>query len=77
MLGMGDRLGEKHPDVIVVQRIDDVAPISFADDKAQVTKYAELLRDGRLLHLDIVGQLTNRAWVGSKSTEDSYPAGSS
>ncbi len=74
MLGMGDRLSEQHPDVIVVQGVDDVPTLAFTDDQAQMPEHAKLLGHGGLLHLYVGGQLANRARPGAEPAEDANPA---
>ena len=52
-------------DVIVVQRVDHLAPIALAHDEAEVTQHAELLGDGRLPHPDLARELPDRARAGT------------
>src|SRR5439155_6469 len=56
-----DGLVEQVGDVRVVQRVDDLAAAALADYEPEVSEDPQLVRDGRLLHVDGVGELANRA----------------
>jgi hypothetical protein len=56
---MGNGLGEQRPDVIVVERIDDLPPVAVADHQTKMTEDAELLRDRGLRHPDVARELTD------------------
>ncbi len=47
MLGVEDGLVEQRGDVVVVQRVDDLAPDALADDQPEVTQQAQLVGDRR------------------------------
>ena len=46
MLHMRDDLLEHLGNVVVVQRVDDLAPVATADDQPEVAHQPELMRDG-------------------------------
>ena len=46
VLDMRDGLLEQFPDMIVVEVIDDAAPIPMADDQPEVAQETKLMRDG-------------------------------
>jgi hypothetical protein len=75
VLGVGDGLGEEHPDVLVVEGVDHAAPAALADHESQVAQDAELLGYGRLLHRDLERQLTDRARSGAEAAQDPHAAG--
>jgi hypothetical protein len=45
-----DRFFEKDSHVVVMEGVDDSLALTLADDEAEVTQYAQLVRDGGLLH---------------------------
>ena len=55
VLGVRDGFAEQRADVVVVQRVDDVAPGASADHESEVAEYAQLLGHGGLFHLDRTG----------------------
>ena len=75
VLGVRDRLGQQQAHVVVVQRVDHLAPLTLADDEPQVTEHAQLLGDGRLPHADGLGELADRTRAGRQPAEDPHPAG--
>lgn len=52
MLDVIHGLRKKRCDVVVVKRVQHMFPLSPSDDQSQMTKGAELVGHGRLLHLD-------------------------
>src|SRR5579884_819496 len=70
---MGDGLSEQGADVIVVNRIDHLAAIALADHEAEVAQHSQLLGDRRLLHTDLVSEVSHRAGTGRESAEDADP----
>lgn len=74
MLGVRDGLGQQGVNVIIMQRVDDLAPVTFADDQAEVPQYPQLLRDRGLLHPDRAGELSDRAGSRREPAEDPYAA---
>ena len=71
---MRDRLGQQGTDVIVVQRIDHLPPVALAHHKTEVAEDPQLLRDGRLSHLDLARELADRARARTEATQDPHPA---
>lgn len=75
MLDMSDGLFEELADVVVVEVIDDLPPLAPADDQAQVTQNAKLVRDGRGLHPHRGCELVDRRPASVELAEDAQPAG--
>lgn len=46
-------------DVIIVERVKDLAPVLPAANQPQLTQSAQLMRDGRLSHLKLCRELTD------------------
>jgi hypothetical protein len=74
MLGVGDRFGQQHADVVVVELVDRLPAVTLTHDESEVPQHAKLLGDRRLLHLDIAGELRDRTRPGAKAAEDPHPA---
>ena len=74
MLGVRDGLGQQRADVVVVQRIDHLPAVALADDEAEVPEHPQLLGDRRLGHLELVGELADRARAGAEAAEDPHAA---
>lgn len=55
----------------VEEPVDHLAPSSGANDETEVSQYSELVRDGRLFHLQLCAEITNRAFAGAQAGE--YP----
>ena len=72
--GVRERLGDQHADVLVVQRVDDLAAAALVDDEAEVAQHAQLLRDGRLLHLDRERERAAPSRAGAQPAEDADAA---
>jgi hypothetical protein len=64
--GLVEELG----DVVVVQRVHDVAAVPVPFDEAEVAQNAELVRNGGLLHGDVSGQLVHCGRSAAQPTED-------
>jgi hypothetical protein len=58
---VAQRLGDQGGHVGVEEPVDHVTPAAIADDKPQIAEDPQLMRDGRLLHLDLGAELTDRA----------------
>ena len=71
---MVDGLLEQHPDVGIVQGIDDPVPVPLADDQAQMTEKAKLMRDGGLRHPDGLSESRDGAGCLAQTREDADPA---
>lgn len=71
---MVDRLRDEVADVVVVERIDDAVAVSFASDETKVAKQAELMRDRRLLELDVGCEIADRAGRLSQPRQDADAA---
>jgi hypothetical protein len=56
---MRDRLTEQRTNVIVVQCVDHLPSVPVSDDETEMAENPQLLRDRRLLHPDIVGEIAN------------------
>jgi hypothetical protein len=54
--------------------IDHPAVVALADDQSEMAQHPQLLRDRGLLHLDLFGEITNRARTSAQTTEDPHPA---
>ena len=52
MLYVVDGLFEQGRHMIIVERIDNVPSLPLPNDKPEVTKDSQLMRDGGLLHID-------------------------
>lgn len=74
MLDVKDRLVKQFGDVWVVQVIDDLLAVAFAHDEAEVAQLPELMGNGRGLHADRLGELTDRTWTFSQAPEDLHAA---
>lgn len=74
MLDVVDGLLEQDADVVVVQCVNGSPSLPFADDELEMSEQAKLVRDSRLLHLDRVGQLTDRAGRLAQPGEDADAA---
>lgn len=68
------RLVEQASDVVVVEPIDGVPPSPLACDELEVAQQAELVRDGRLLHPHLAGELTNRARALAEPSQNPHAA---
>jgi hypothetical protein len=74
VVDMRDDLFEELGDVVVVQLVDDLAPVALADDEAEVAQRPKLMRDGRALHVDRGRELVDRRRTGVQAREDPQPA---
>jgi hypothetical protein len=72
VLGVCDGFGEEDADVLVVEFVDRLAALAFADDQTGVAQQAELLGDGWLFHLDRPRELFDRAGSDGQSAEDPH-----
>lgn len=64
------RLLKQDADVGVVELVENASPASLTNDKAQVTKDAQLVRDGRLLHPNCFGEFAHGAGTFAEPGED-------
>ena len=71
---MRHRLCEEHSDMVVVERVHDVAAPPGPNHEAQVAQHPQLLRNRRRLQVEIVRELADRHRARRKSTEDPHPA---
>lgn len=70
MLDVCDRLIEQLADVLVVQRIDDLAALAPASHQPEMAQEAKLMGDGRGFHAYVPRQFAHRAGRGVKAAED-------
>ena len=70
MLDVSDGFLEQLADVVVVQCVDDVAPLAVAGDQAEVAQQAQLVRDRGGLHPDGRCELGDSAGTGLQPAED-------
>jgi hypothetical protein len=52
-----------------------VTPTSITVYETQISQYPELMRDGRLFHLQFDAEIANRARTGPQTSEDPDSAG--
>ena len=71
---MADGLAEELGDVVVVEVIDDPAPLPLAEDEPQVAEDSKLMGDGGGLHLDRGRELVDACRTVPQATEDAHPA---
>jgi hypothetical protein len=57
VLDVEDRLVEQVSDVRIVERVDHAPAAPFADDEAEMSQHAQLVRNSRALHLNGFGEL--------------------
>ena len=74
VLDVVDGLVEQVGDVGVVERVDDGPSAAVADDEAEMAEDAELVGDGRLFHLDRVGELADGSRRFAEAAEDADTA---
>jgi hypothetical protein len=74
VLDVVDGLVDERRDVIVVELVDDVAATAHADDQAEVTEDAELLRDGRLGHPHLARELADARRARAQAPQDQHAA---
>jgi hypothetical protein len=60
--------------MVVVQAVDHLTAAALAHHQAQVAQDAQLLGHRRLLHLDVAGELADRAGADRQAAEDPHPA---
>ena len=61
--------------MVVVQVVDRIAPVATPHDEPEVPQHAQLMRDGRGLHPNRLGKLTDRLDAGAQPPQDPHPAG--
>ena len=74
MFDMEDRLLEQIGYVRVVQRVHDGPTVPLADDETEVAEDAQLVRDGRGLHLYCGRQVVHRPIAEPELAEDAHAA---
>jgi hypothetical protein len=74
VLDVVQRLIQEVGNVRVMERVDNTAAASFADDKPKVTEQTQLMRDRRGLHSDRLGKIVHRAGPLSQPAEDADTA---
>ena len=74
VVDVGDDLLEHLCDVIIVQGVDDLAPLTLADHEAEVSHQPQLMGDGGILHPDRGCELADRCRPRVEPGEDSQPA---
>ena len=74
MLDVADDLLEQVGDVVVVELVDDLAPVAAAGHEPEVAQQPELVRDGRALHPDRERDLVHRGRARVQASEDPQPA---
>jgi hypothetical protein len=75
MVDMAESLIKQCCDVGVEEPVDHVTPTSSSHHEAEISQNAQLVRDGRLLHLHFGAEIAHRARAGSQSSEDPHTAG--
>ena len=60
VLDVADDLVEQVGDMVVVELVDDAAPVAAADHEPEMAQQPELVRDGRALHADRERDLADR-----------------
>lgn len=73
MLGVRDGLVQERGDMIVMQRVDDLAPHPLPDHESEVAKHPQLVRDRGELHLDRLGKIADRGRGLTQTREDPHP----
>ena len=74
VLDVGDDLFEQLGDVVVVELVDDLAPIALTGDQAKVAQQPQLVRDRGALHPDRAGDVVDRGRAGVQPREDAQAA---
>ena len=74
VLDVVDRLRDQIADVLVMQRVDDALAVSPPPDEAKVAEQTQLMRNRRLLQLDLAGKLAHRAGRLAQPHKNSDPA---
>ena len=74
MLDVVDRLSEQNTDMRVVEGVNDLATLPFADHEAEMTQQTQLMGDSRLLHSNRYSELAHRTCGLSKTTENTNAA---
>jgi hypothetical protein len=74
VLDVRDRFVEQMGDVIVVQVVDDAAPVATSDHEPEMAKQSQLVRDRRRLHFDRLGQLAHAQRARAQPAQDPHPA---
>ncbi len=64
MVDMSKSFVEQCRNVGIEEPVDHMAPRSVADHETQISKYSQLMRDGRLLHLHLSTEVAHRARPG-------------
>lgn len=70
MFGVVDGLVDECGDVIVEERVDDVAPMALAVDQSHGAQQPELVRDGGLLELHGFDEVADRPRTIPKGRQD-------
>jgi hypothetical protein len=70
VLDVADGLVDQRGHVVVVQGVDDPAPVTLADDQPDVAQEAQLMGDGRLLHPHGGDQLGHRPGSFTERRQD-------
>ncbi len=74
MLDVKNRLVEKLGDVVVVQAVDDASAGASSGDEAEGAQQPKLMRDSRLRHSDVLGEVVDRRRPAAQSRENQQPA---
>ena len=74
VLDVRDGLVEELADVLVVQLVLHTAPVAAPDDETEMTQNAQLVRDRRSLHPDMLGEVGHRAGPDPQAPEDPHAA---
>lgn len=74
MLDMEDHLGKQRRDVIIMQRIQDLASLSLSHHQPHLTQHPQLMRHRRLRHADRIDQLPDAPRAAPQAAKDLNPA---
>lgn len=70
MLDVRDGFIEQLADVVVMQRVHDVATLTSAPHQPEMPQEAELVGDRRGVHADVLREFTDRARASAQPAED-------
>ena len=67
-------LFEEDADVRVMERVENLAALTLADDEPEMAEHPQLMGDGRLLHPDRRREFPYRAGTLAETSEDAHTA---
>ena len=65
---------EKHPDMLVVKRIDDIFPLSPMLDKTQLPEVSHVMADGGQAHASNLSQISHAQFRNHQRIDDLQPS---